>query len=85
MVTGFEYLIIGLIGAILIDIMLGDPHNRFHPVSWIGTLISILIPKIKAYGAINEKRRGVIFVIILVTSFGTATQLLVLVCVLQLE
>lgn len=81
MVTGFEYLVIGLIGAILIDIMLGDPPNRFHPVSWIGTLISMLIPKIKAYGVFNEKLRGVIFVIILVMSIGTATQLLVLVCV----
>jgi adenosylcobinamide-phosphate synthase len=79
MVTGFEYLIIGLIGAILIDIVLGDPPNRFHPVSWIGTLISMLIPKIKAYGVINEKLRGVIFVFILVVSIGTATQLLVLV------
>ncbi len=80
MLTCFEYLIIGLIGAILIDIMLGDPLNRFHPVSWIGTLISTLIPKIKAYGVINEKLRGAIFAIILVTSIGTATQLLVLVC-----
>jgi adenosylcobinamide-phosphate synthase len=81
MVTGFEYLVIGLIGAILLDIMLGDPPNRFHPVSWIGTLISMLIPKIKAYGVFNEKLRGVIFVIISVMSIGTATQLLVLVCV----
>lgn len=81
MVTGFEYLVIGLIGAILIDIILGDPPNRFHPVSWIGTLISMLIPKIKAYGLFNEKLRGVIFVIILVMSIGIATQLLVLVCV----
>jgi len=81
MVTGFEYLVIGLIGAILLDIMLGDPPNRFHPVSWIGTLISMLIPKIKAYGVFNEKLRGVIFVIILVMSIGTASQLLVLVCV----
>jgi adenosylcobinamide-phosphate synthase len=80
MVTGYEYLLIGLIGAILIDIMLGDPPNRFHPVSWIGTLISILIPKIKSYGVINEKLRGVIFVIILIASIGAATQLLVLVC-----
>jgi adenosylcobinamide-phosphate synthase len=81
MVTGFEYLVIGLIGAILLDIMFGDPPNRFHPVSWIGTLISMLIPKIKAYGVFNEKLRGVIFVIISVMSIGTATQLLVLVCV----
>src|SRR5215467_529961 len=81
MVTGFEYLVIGLIGAILLDIMLGDPPNRFHPVSWIGTLISMLIPKIKAYGVFNEKLRGVIFVIILVMSIGTASQILVLVCV----
>ncbi len=80
MATGLEYLLIGLIGAILIDIVVGDPPNRFHPVSWIGTLISIVIPKIKAYGVINEKLRGVIFAIILVASIGTATQLLVLVC-----
>ena len=80
MVTGYEFLLIGLIGAILIDVMLGDPPNRIHPVSWIGTLISILTPKIKAYDVINEKLRGVIFVVILVASIGAATQLLVLAC-----
>jgi hypothetical protein len=32
MVTGFEYLIIGLIGAILIDIMLGIHITDFIPV-----------------------------------------------------
>ena len=26
--------------AILIDLIFGDPKNRYHPTAWIGTLIA---------------------------------------------
>ncbi len=28
--------------ALLIDLILGDPPNAFHPVAWMGRLISLL-------------------------------------------
>ena len=84
MEAGYEFLLIGLIGGVLIDIMFGDPPNRFHPVSWLGTLIGLLIPRIKGdkagYNVNKEKLRGVVFVIILVASIGVATQFLVCIC-----
>ncbi|MGA8083270.1 MAG: cobalamin biosynthesis protein [Candidatus Nitrosopolaris sp.] len=84
MEAGYEFLLIGLIGGVLIDIMFGDPPNRFHPVSWLGTLIGLLIPRIKGdkagYNVNKEKLLGVVFVIILVASIGVATQFLVCIC-----
>ncbi len=31
-------------GAILLDITLGDPRNRYHPTAWVGHIIALLIP-----------------------------------------
>ena len=42
-----EYLIIGLIGGITIDIVLGDPPNKCHPVAWLGKLIGVLYQDLK--------------------------------------
>lgn len=84
MVAGTEFLLIGLMGGVLIDILFGDPPNRFHPVSWLGILIGLLIPKIKGdkdgYDVNKEKLRGVISVIMLVALIGIATQFLVYIC-----
>ncbi len=33
---------ISLLLALCIDILIGDPPNRFHPVAWMGSLISVL-------------------------------------------
>lgn len=35
-------LLIILAGAVLLDILLGDPPNRFHPVAWMGSWIAAL-------------------------------------------
>lgn len=35
-------LLIILSGAVLLDILLGDPPNRFHPVAWMGSWIAAL-------------------------------------------
>lgn len=47
MEVGYGYLLIGLIGGVLIDILFGDPPNKYHPVSWLGILIGFFIPKLK--------------------------------------
>lgn len=35
--------------ALLLDILLGDPPNRFHPTAWMGSLISLL-KRFRPYG-----------------------------------
>jgi len=82
--AGYGCLIIGLIGGILIDILFGDPPNKYHPVAWLGLLISFFIPKLKGdkdgYSVNKEKIGGMAFAIILVTLIGIATQFLISMC-----
>ena len=58
---------ISVIGfAILIDLVFGDPKNRYHPTAWIGTLIAKFTPIAKHQNPIFEKIGGTL--IILITS-----------------
>jgi adenosylcobinamide-phosphate synthase len=79
--TGYGCLLIGLIGGVLIDILFGDPPNKYHPVAWLGLLISFFIPKLKGgkddYNANKEKIGGMALAVILVTLIGIATQFLI--------
>ena len=43
--------------ALLIDLLLGEPPNRFHPVVWIGRSIGFLDRHVDAAAA-REKRRA---------------------------
>lgn len=67
-----EYLITGLVVGITIDILVNDPPNRFHPVSWLGRLIEYFIPKLKdkKKSTSREKINGIIFATSLVVAFG---------------
>ena len=67
-----EYLITGLIVGITIDILVNDPPNRCHPVSWLGRLIEYFIPKLKdkKKSTSREKINGIIFATSLVVTFG---------------
>ncbi len=49
--------------AILLDLLVGDPKNRFHPTSWIGILIAKLVPLTKNESPNMEKIGGIILVI----------------------
>ena len=55
--------IIGL--AILIDLIFGDPKNRYHPTAWIGTLIAKFTPLAKHQNPIFEKIGGVLIIVII--------------------
>jgi len=57
-----SFFIIGL--AILLDLKFGDPKNKYHPTSWIGTLIAKLTPMAKNEHAVMEKFGGVCIVAI---------------------
>jgi adenosylcobinamide-phosphate synthase len=65
-----------LAGAIGIDLALGDPPNRYHPVAWIGKVIGFFIPRLKGGARSLEKARGAIFAIGIVVLIGIAAHLL---------
>ena len=50
---------ISVIGfAILIDLIFGDPKNRYHPTAWIGILIAKFTPIVKNQNVRYEKIGG---------------------------
>ena len=51
--------------AILIDLIFGDPKNRYHPTAWIGTLIAKFTTLAKHQNPIFEKIGGVLLIIII--------------------
>ena len=55
-------LIIGF--AIILDLVVGDPRNKYHPTAWIGNFIGSLVPLFKNENAHLEKFGGVLIVII---------------------
>ena len=57
-----SFFIIGL--AILLDFKFGDPKNKYHPTSWIGTLIAKFTPIAKNEHPIIEKFGGICIVTI---------------------
>ena len=57
---------ISVIGfAILIDLIFGDPKNRYHPTAWIGMLIAKFTPIAKNQNIIYEKIGGVLIILII--------------------
>lgn len=55
---------ISIIGfAILIDLIFGDPKNRYHPTAWIGTFIAKLTTITKNQNSTFEKVGGTIMII----------------------
>ena len=61
-------LIAALAGGIVLDYLLGDPPNKYHPVAWLGRLIQWFVPKLKARR--REKAGGALFAVALVVSTG---------------
>lgn len=49
--------------ALILDLIVGDPKNKFHPTSWIGTLIAKIVPIIKNKSPNVEKIGGIILVV----------------------
>ena len=56
---------IAVIGfAILLDLVFGDPRNRYHPTAWIGNLIGIITTRMKNENNNLEKLGGIFIVVI---------------------
>lgn len=49
--------------ALILDLLVGDPKNKFHPTAWIGTLIAKLVPYAKNQSPNKEKIGGIIIVV----------------------
>ena len=50
--------------AIFLDLVFGDPRNKYHPTAWIGEFISNLVPLFKNKNTNLEKFGGVLVVLI---------------------
>ena len=50
--------------AILLDLLFGDPKNRFHPTAWIGNLIGNITTRMKNENYKLEKFGGIFIVLI---------------------
>ena len=50
--------------AILLDLLFGDPKNRFHPTAWIGVLIGTITTRMKNENYNLEKFGGIFIVLI---------------------
>jgi adenosylcobinamide-phosphate synthase len=69
MIFLFEIIIILLI-SVTMDLILGDPNNKIHPVAWLGKYINYFILKIKCQEKENhEKKIGIIFTITTIIFF----------------
>ncbi|MCV0392956.1 MAG: cobalamin biosynthesis protein [Nitrosopumilus sp.] len=50
--------------ALLLDMNLGDPKNKYHPTAWIGKLISVLTPLAKNQYSKLEILGGIVIIVI---------------------
>ena len=50
--------------AILLDLLFGDPKNRYHPTAWIGILIGTITTRMKNENYNLEKLGGIFIVLI---------------------
>ena len=54
-------LVIGI--ALILDFILGDPKNKYHPTAWIGLFIAALVPFTKNKNSTIEKLGGIIIIV----------------------
>ena len=67
-----EFILLTLAIGIAFSFLLSDPPNRFHPVSWLGKLVSSFIPKLKHANAKREKLNGFVLTMLLVIGSALA-------------
>lgn len=58
------------VGAVLLDLLLGDPPNSIHPVAWMGRLIGYLDNRVRRTGRVRRDRAfGVLVAVIPIMVF----------------
>ena len=58
-----EFIVI-IFSALTLDLLLGDPRNKFHPTAWIGSLIAKLTILSKNSFSNSEKLGGVFIILV---------------------
>lgn len=56
-----------VIFAVILDLLFGDPRNKYHPTVWVGKLVGRIVPITRTNNPKNEKLNGTIIVISIVT------------------
>jgi adenosylcobinamide-phosphate synthase len=65
-----------LIAGFVCALFIGDPPNKYHPLSWFGSLVNIIIPKFKSRttdDSFLEKLNGIIFLLFIIVIFSLVT------------
>ncbi len=57
-------LVLSVAFAIILDLALGDPKNKYHPTAWIGRLLGYIAPSFKSDNPRSEKLGGIILVVL---------------------
>ena len=68
--------IIAVMFALALDLIFGDPKNRYHPTVWMGKLIGKSIPYVKSQNPITDKINGVFLLVLLITMVSILIALL---------
>ncbi|HSA98778.1 MAG TPA: cobalamin biosynthesis protein [Candidatus Nitrosotenuis sp.] len=50
--------------ALTLDLVFGDPKNKFHPTAWVGTVIARLVPLAKNQNQTREKIGGILVTVL---------------------
>ena len=61
--------------ALALDLIIGDPKNKFHPTAWMGSLIARLTPYAKSSSKNLEKLGGIFIILV---SSGIVVSLIIL-------
>lgn len=67
--------ILVVVFAISLDLLVGDPKNRYHPTAWIGKFIALFVPIAKTSNPLVEKIAGILLVVLVI---GVVTSFLLL-------
>lgn len=77
-----QYFMISLVVmflALLIDLMFGDPPDKFHPTAWMGKLAAFLKPHLRARNSKVEKINGVLLAVFVICIFSIPVYVVLLV------
>lgn len=59
--------LLAIVIAVGLDLLFGDPKNRYHPTAWIGALVGRLAPIARSGNPQSEKVGGIILVVSITT------------------
>ncbi|MBS1252231.1 MAG: Cobalamin biosynthesis protein CobD [Anaerolineales bacterium] len=65
-----------LAGALLLDLALGDPPNRYHPVAWMGNAIAFAQRRAPEHGVLGQLASGALITVTGVTTAAVLGRLL---------